>query len=173
MERWESNNVDRLFHTIRETMPLGTPGVLNDEVAMSLVAYILKFNGFPAGNAPLATNAELGSLMFVAKSGVLAKRDIGNFAMVETTGCASEGPNQTWILTRAAEPVAARPGAFGAGGANAQLGSQTFRLVSVAGFRSLLQAGRSVQVRGLIRRDPAQSLINLTAVAPAGASCAN
>src|SRR4029077_7728512 len=27
--RWESNTVDRLFHTIRDTMPRGTPGMLN------------------------------------------------------------------------------------------------------------------------------------------------
>ena len=173
MQRWESNNVDRLFHTIRETMPLGTPGVLNDDVAIGIVAYILKFNGFPAGGAPLSANAELGALVFVPKNGVLAKRDVGNFAIVETVGCASEGPNQIWTLTRAAEPVAARPGAFGVGGTNAQLGSQTFRLVSVAGFRSQLQAGPAVQIRGLIRKDPDQTLINLTAVAPAGASCAN
>jgi len=171
MQRWESNNIDRLFHTIRETMPRGTPGVLNDDSALGLVAYILKFNGFPAGSVPLAANAPLGDIVFLPKDGVLAKREVGNFAVVETVGCAVEGPNQVWTLTRAAEPVTARPGAFGAGAATAQLGSQTFRLVSVAAFRSDLQTDRAVQIKGLIRKDPDQTLINLTAVAPTGSPC--
>jgi mono/diheme cytochrome c family protein len=172
MQRWESNNVDRLFHTIRETMPRGTPGVLTDDSALGVVAYILKFNGFPAGSAPLA-NATLGTLVLVSKDGVLAKRAVGNFVMVDTVGCAVEGPNQVWTLTHAAEPVSARPGAFGTGATSGQLGDQTFRLVSVAAFRSQLQPGRAVQIRGLIRRDPDQALINLTAVASAGAPCAD
>ena len=171
--RWELNNVDRLFHTIRETMPRGTPGILTDDAALGLVAYILKFNGFPAGDVPLAATVPLASLVFVPQDGVVAKREIVNFAQIETAGCVTEGPNQSWMLTRATEPVAARAGAFGAGAGNVQLGSQTYRLVSVGAFRSELRPGYAVQIKGLIRKDPDMTLINLTAIAPTGSPCRN
>jgi len=173
MSRWELNNAERLFHTIRETMPRGTPGILTDDSALGLVAYILKFNGFPAGAAPLAASPALANLVFVPKDGVVAKREVGNFAQVETAGCLTEGPNQSWMLTRATEPVAARAGAFGAGAANMPLGSQTFRLVSVGAFRSEMRPGYAVQIKGLIRKDPDMTLINLSAMAPTGSPCGN
>src|SRR5262245_59426492 len=150
--RWESNNIDRLFRTIRETMPRGTPGILTDDNALGLVAYILKFNGFPAGASPLvADDAALGNVVLLPKDGVLAAREVSNFSQVEAAGCLAEGPNQTWSLVSATEPVPARPGAFGVTPGTITLGSQTFRLVSVAPFRSNLQAGRVVRVKGLIR----------------------
>jgi mono/diheme cytochrome c family protein len=171
MARWESNNVDRLFHTIRETMPRGTPGILNDDSALGLVAYILKFNGFPAGATPLSATAPLNTLVFLPKDGIVAKRELVNFAQVEAAGCLAEGPNQSWMLTNATEPVAARAGAFGASTSNVTLGSQTFRLVSAGAFKSQMRAGDAVQVKGLIRKDPEMTLINLTAVAPTGSPC--
>jgi hypothetical protein len=171
LSRWESNNVDRLFHTIRETMPRTTPGVLTDESAIGLVAYILKYNGFPAGSAPLATSSALESFVFVPKDGALATRPVTDFALVEAAGCLTEGPREAWTLTQATEPVVARPGAFGAGSKTVKLGSGTLRLVSVAPFRTSLKAGDAVQVKGLIRKDPDQTLINLTAVAPLGSAC--
>ena len=96
-----------------------------------------------------------------------------NFAQVEAAGCLTEGPNQSWMLTNATEPVAARAGAFGASASNVTLGSQTFRLVSVGAFRSQLKPGYAVQVKGLIRKDPEMTLINLTAVSPTGSPCKN
>jgi mono/diheme cytochrome c family protein len=170
LSRWESNSVDRLFHTIRETMPRTTPGVLTDESALVLVAYILKYNGFPAGSVPLAASATLETLVFVPKDGALATRPVTDFALVEAAGCLTEGPSQVWTLTQATEPVVARAGAFGTG-STVKLGSGTLRLVSAAPFRASLKAGDAVRVKGLIRKDPDQTLINLTAVAPLGSAC--
>jgi mono/diheme cytochrome c family protein len=172
MARWETNTVDRLFHTIRDTMPRGTPGLLNDEAALAVVAYILRFNGYPAGDVPLTTGPSFDLLQFVPKEGAGGKREIGNFALVAVAGCLAEGANRSWILTNATDPVAAREGPSGGVATAAALGSQTFRLVSVAAFRSTLQPGRAVQVKGLIRKDVDETMINVTAVDPMTSSCA-
>lgn len=169
--RWESNNVDRLYRTILDTMPRNAPGTLGEESALALAAYILKFNGFPAGTSALAADASLERLAFVPKDGVVAARAVGDFALVESTGCAREGANHEWTLTRATRPVAARAGAFTATTAAVDLGADTIRLVSVAPFRSALDPGRAVRVRGILRNGPDQTFINLTGVAPTGATC--
>ena len=171
MARWETNTVDRLFHTIRDTMPRGTPGMLNDEAALAVVAYILRFNGYPAGTVPLNTGPSFDLLQFGLKEGS-GKREVGNFALVAVVGCLAEGANRSWILTNATDPVAARESPSGGVAKDAALGSQTFRLVSVASFRSTLQPGRAVQVKGLIRKDPDETMINVTAVDPVTSSCA-
>src|SRR5678815_4191470 len=106
LARWETNNVDRLFHTIRDTMPRGTPGIITDDAALGLVAYILKYNGFPAGAAPLTPSSEkLNALVFLPKDGLVAKREAANFTQVESSGCLAEGPNQSWTLIKATDPV--------------------------------------------------------------------
>jgi mono/diheme cytochrome c family protein len=170
--RWEANNVERLFHTIRDTMPRGTPGIITDDAALGLVAYILKYNGFPAGATPLTpTTDKLSTLVFVPKDGVIAKREASNFTQVEASGCLVEGPNQGWALVKATDPVPARAGAFTAGAATPQFGAQTIRLVSVAPFRSRMQPGRAVLVKGLIRKDPDATLINLTDFAATDSPC--
>jgi mono/diheme cytochrome c family protein len=170
MSRWQSNNVDRLFHTIRETMPRGTPGILNDESAMNIVAYILKYNGFPSGDTPLTAGSALADLFFVPKDGVIARREVVNFVVVQTVGCLAQGPDQSWMLTGAADPEVARPGASVAT-KDAPGGSQTFRLVSAGAYSSKLSAGRSVQVRGLFRKDSDGAVINLTDVVALGTEC--
>jgi mono/diheme cytochrome c family protein len=172
MARWETNTVDRLFHTIRDTMPRGTPGMLNDDAALAVVAYILRFNGYPAGTEALTTGPSFDLLQFVPKEGTGGKREVGNFALVAVVGCLTEGTNRSWMLTNATDPVAAREGPSAGVAKDAALGSQTFRLVSVAPFRSTLQAGRAVQVKGLIRKDPDETMINVTAVDPVTSSCA-
>jgi hypothetical protein len=97
---------------------------------------------------------------------------VGNFVVVQTVGCLTEGPSQSWTLTHATDPIVARPGAPLVG-KDVQAGSQTFRLVSAGAYRANLASGRAVQVKGLLRRDPEGAFINLTDVAVLGAACAN
>lgn len=46
---WASRTTKDLFARIRDTMPVDNPGVLNNDTAASIVAYILKNNGAAAG----------------------------------------------------------------------------------------------------------------------------
>jgi mono/diheme cytochrome c family protein len=171
MARWESNNVDRLYRTILDTMPRNAPGTLSEPSALALTAFILKSNGFPAGPESLNVQSALERVAFVPKDGLVVARPVGDFALVEASGCAERSADG-WVLLRATQPVAARGGALTASGASVDLGDQTIRLVSAAPFQSSLASGRAVRVKGIIRNGPGQTFINLTGVAAFGASCA-
>jgi hypothetical protein len=94
---------------------------------------------------------------------------VANFAPVEATGCLTRGPSG-WTLTNATDP---RPGAASSPvpAADAALGSQTYRLVSPAAFGLDARAGAKVRIKGIIRRDPDETLVNLTGVDTVAGSC--
>jgi len=165
LQAWESRPVTRLFLTIRETMPRGAAGVLTDDAALELVAYILKFNGFPSGTGALTPDqVKLNALLIVPKEG-LAVRDVADFAVVQASGCLTRGSATSWMLTDASAPAIVRTGA------EVSRGTQAYRLVSTAPFHLDAHAGEAVTVKGLLRRDPDEVLLNLTAVEPSGVRC--
>src|SRR5262252_6196522 len=49
ISHWEIATVADLFIKIRDTMPEGGPGTLNEDVKIDILSYILQQNGFPAG----------------------------------------------------------------------------------------------------------------------------
>jgi mono/diheme cytochrome c family protein len=55
--RWKGNTVGAVFELIRKTMPTDDPGNLSTRQAADLTAFILKSNGFPAGDKDLDNNA--------------------------------------------------------------------------------------------------------------------
>jgi mono/diheme cytochrome c family protein len=170
MAAWETRPLDRLFKTIRDTMPRGTPGLLNEQGALDVVAYLLKFNGYPSSETPLVASAELEQTLILPKAGAV-KREVVNFAMVQVTGCVTRAETR-WALTHASTPVVATLAKSGAATA-ASSGSETFRLINAAPFKVEAQAGRVVQIEGLIRRDPDESVLNVTSLVPTGAACGN
>jgi mono/diheme cytochrome c family protein len=166
---WESRKVTRLYRTIRDTMPRGSPGSLNDQNALELVAYILKYNGFPAGGAGLvADEAALDQIVLIPRAGAV-KRQVANFAVVQATGCVARGSNAGWSLTNATEPALAVDGVP----ADTSRGTKVYRLVSAAPFHLETHTGEMVTIKGLLRVDPDETLLNVTAVQPAGTRCAN
>jgi hypothetical protein len=170
MAAWETRPVDRLFKTIRDTMPRGTEGLLNDQSALELVAYILKYNGYPAGSAALAPSSDLASLLIMPKAGA-AKREAVNFAVVQVTGCVTPA-GARWSLTQATDPVVATVAAS-AGTPATTSGAQTFRLVNAAPFKVDGESGKQVRVQGLLRRDPDENLLSVTSLTPTGVACTN
>jgi S-disulfanyl-L-cysteine oxidoreductase SoxD len=50
---WQGQTVADRFETIRSIMPLGQPGSLDDQTYVDIIAYLLQFNGIPAGNQKL------------------------------------------------------------------------------------------------------------------------
>jgi len=57
--RWEDgkHTLDDLFFIVRSLMPNNAPGSLTKAQYADVVAYILKANGYPAGNAELIPTA--------------------------------------------------------------------------------------------------------------------
>ena len=96
--------------------------------------------------------------------------------VVETVGCLTEGPNRTWTLTNASEPVrAARAGfsrpeevktAEGRG-----LGSQQLRLIGMTEMNPAPHRGHKVLVKGLLIKDADGSRVNVTSIKTVGDLC--
>jgi mono/diheme cytochrome c family protein len=64
---WNGANVADLFEKIQFTMPANGPGRLTGDQDADILAYILKFNGFPAGSSALPTSVDdLRGVRFVA-----------------------------------------------------------------------------------------------------------
>ena len=59
MSNWNGLTVGDLFDRIRTTMPASRPGSLSREVNADVVAYILAFNKFPAGDKELSHQSEV------------------------------------------------------------------------------------------------------------------
>jgi mono/diheme cytochrome c family protein len=56
---WNGKPVADLFTLMRTSMPLGAPGSLRDPEYLDIVAYVLKFNGYPAGDRELGPDDQL------------------------------------------------------------------------------------------------------------------
>lgn len=170
---WGGDVVESLFTKVRDTMPPNFGTILDDQVKLDIVTYILQTNGFPAGNTELrAGSAELATTQILQKG---EQATVQNFSLVQTVGCLATGPNNTWILTRTAEPLTTRddvPSERGlTGAASRPLGTKTFRLISVAPFKPESLAGQKMEVRGLIYNEPGDERINLTSLRSIGNTC--
>ena len=59
MSNWNGLTAGDLFERIRKTMPLNKPGKLSREINADILAYILNFNEFPAGDIELGHAVEV------------------------------------------------------------------------------------------------------------------
>ena len=64
---WNGLSVGELYDRIRTTMPFDRPGQLSRDTYADVLAYVLKYNGFPTGQAELDKRSEvLAAIKFVA-----------------------------------------------------------------------------------------------------------
>lgn len=56
---WNKMSLGALFERINSSMPSDDPGSLSRQQVADVVAYVLRFNTFPAGSAELPTQGEL------------------------------------------------------------------------------------------------------------------
>lgn len=170
---WGGDVIESLFAKVRDTMPPNFGSTLEDQVKLDVVTYILQTNGFPAGQSELVVGGTDLSTAQILKKGEQAGAQ--NFSLVQTVGCLSSGANNTWVLTRTAEPVPTRdeaPSDSGLAAAAAKpLGTKTFRLISVTPFRPASFTGQKMEARGLIYAEPGDERINLTSLKPTGGTC--
>ncbi len=59
LSNWNGLTVGDLFDRVRTTMPLDNPRALTREAYADILAYVLKFNGFPAGPAEMDHRTEV------------------------------------------------------------------------------------------------------------------
>ena len=59
LANWNGLSVGDLFERVRTTMPQNAPNSLSREAYADILAYVLKFNGFPAGSQELAPRGEM------------------------------------------------------------------------------------------------------------------
>ena len=157
---WGGGPVTRLFEKIRDTMPPFATSTLDDNTKLDIVTFILQTNGFPAGEKELAV-ADLESIDIVAQGEV---PKVQNFSRVQVVGCLARGETDKWVLTNASEPVAegsASPDGGSAAGASRAAGAGRFVLLNATPFDPATQLGKRVDVRGLIYREGADSLLTV------------
>ena len=66
--KWDGETVGDLFEKMQATMPADHPGRLSREQNAAILAFILRFNEFPAGKTELRTDSEwLAKIRFKAK----------------------------------------------------------------------------------------------------------
>jgi S-disulfanyl-L-cysteine oxidoreductase SoxD len=74
MQSWEGQTVDDLFEIVHNTMPQDKPGSLSPDAAVDVVAYLLKFNQFPAGKTELTSDPDaLKNILITAKKAPAAQ----------------------------------------------------------------------------------------------------
>jgi S-disulfanyl-L-cysteine oxidoreductase SoxD len=162
-----------LFTKIATTMPRNAPASLGDNVYLDLVAHLLKENGFPAGPQELAADALEGIGVVPGKP--KPPPPVGDFSYVDVVGCLTAGPQHTWMLTRASEPVAAvaggstRPSTETA--VATALGTQTFLLPDAMAYAPDGHRGHKMHVRGLLIRLPGEQRLTISAFEMVSPSC--
>jgi S-disulfanyl-L-cysteine oxidoreductase SoxD len=72
--KWEGKPLSELYLFIRDQMPKNEPGTLSPEEYADVVAYLLRINRMPAGDAELPADADrMKSIRFQTKPTVVRK----------------------------------------------------------------------------------------------------
>jgi mono/diheme cytochrome c family protein len=176
MEKWELQTVDRLYRTIRETMPRNNPGSLTDQAATDLVALVLQSNGFPAGAEDLRATAPVLEALTIVPKGGPTRKEIANFTLVQTVGCLVADGDNRWTLTASTDPLGAKDAPASEAelkeAAGARPGLATLRLVSVLPFKPDAHQRQRVLVKGLLNRYPGEMpLLNVTVLQSVAPTC--
>ena len=148
-ERWGDEDLNRLYLKIRDTMPPSFQAILEDDEKVNIVAFLLESNGFPAGAAPLTSNADaLERIRIVRDDG--SRTAPPSFRRVELRGCVLEGPPGTWILAT-------------------DEGNTPYLLVNVKRFSPT--TNRRVVIEGLVYREGEDRRMNVSSVTELGVDC--
>lgn len=175
-ERFARTFADRdlktLYTKIASTMPRAAPGSLGDDVYLDIVAHILRENGFPAGAQDLKADSLSGIRVLPGRP--KPPPPVGNFSYVEAVGCLTPGPDNTWLLTNASDPVSvANPtAAIPRAELSAKApGTQAFRLLDAIAYDPEAHKGHEMYVRGLLIKLPSEQRMTISALEMVAASC--
>ena len=171
MQDWREDTLHTLFVRIRNLMPFDEPATLSEEAYLDSVAYILEFNGFPAGERELTPDG-LEDIRIEGREG---PADVPSFALVQVVGCLTEDAGG-WLLTSSTRAVRTRDPSAATEDELASLGSRpvgtrTFGLMNVYP-NPAEHAGHRMAVKGFLIRDPSGDRINVSSLGMVADGCA-
>jgi S-disulfanyl-L-cysteine oxidoreductase SoxD len=177
MLHWEGRTIDRLVGRIRDTMPPDATGTVTETDAVDAVAFLLQRNNFPEGAIELVPEpAVLARIQIRSNEGPAVVR---NGALVQTTGCLIQAPNDGWMLNDATEPEITMLDAQPARTPNPA--ETTTRAAIVRGTRTIAlvnvfpnpagHSGHTMRAKGFIVRQPAGDRINVVALEMVDSRC--
>jgi cytochrome c5 len=158
-----------LFTKISTTMPRNEPGGLDENVYLDIVAHVLKENGFPAGQKELTADGLDGVQVLPGKP--KPSVPVSDFSYVEVVGCLTAGPQDTWMLTRASDPVIAVAAPSAPPVAERALGTQTFHLLDAMAYAPEAHKGQKLSVRGLLIKLPDEQRMTISSLAMVAPTC--
>ena len=172
MDRWREDSLFSFGDLVLRTMPRNSPASLSQSRYSDIVAYVLQFNGFPAGTKELAWD-DLRPIRIEAKAG---PQEVPNFSLVTVVGCLSRDGDGTWVVGQASEPVRTREPKDSTleerkSLAAKPLGKHVFHLLDPAGVQSNPPAGHKVEAKGFLIRQPSGDRLNPTSLQPVADSC--
>jgi cytochrome c5 len=173
-QTYAGKDLKTLFTKVATTMPRGAPGSLGENVYLDIVAHLLKENGFASGSRDLTVDGLDGIRVTPSRPKPLPT--IGDYSYVEVVGCLAAGPQNTWILTRASEPVVAVAPASAASAPSTPappLGTQTFRLLDAIAYAPADHRGHKMYVRGLLIKLPGEQRLTISAFESLSPTCGN
>jgi hypothetical protein len=96
--------------------------------------------------------------------------------IVETIGCLTDGPNNTWTLTKATDPAKAGRAGFSRpedvkAAEGRGLGAQQIRLIGLVEMHPEQHNGHKVLVKGLLIKDATGQRVNVTSLTTVGEAC--
>jgi len=129
-----------------------------------------------AGLAVAALSAQIGLVDRGGPENAAPPQGTEALPIVETVGCLAEGPNRTWTLTNAAEPVKAGRAGFSRpeevkAAEGRGLGAQQIRLIGMAEMNPSPHRGHKVLVKGLMIKDAGGQRLNVTSLKTVGETC--
>ena len=180
MDRWHDYTVKPLFDLIKTEMPplrFRTPETkpLADDTYADIIAYILKANSFPAGDAELTVDS-LNKVQMLGRNGV---QPPPQFALVLSVGCMTYKPI-SWMLTAATEPIRATKPDFATPDEVKEaktkfLGFRDYRLADFGylgrDFNPEVLEDHRILVKGYIIRQKEFERISVTSVVNAASQC--
>ena len=160
-----------LYTKISKTMPRNAPGSLDEGTYLDLIAHVLKENGFAAGQTDL-TVAGLDGIQIVAGK-AKPPPPPGDFSYVEVVGCLTAGPDNSWLLTRASEPVTATPNPPPATAPEPPkpLGARTIHLLDAMAYTPEAHKGHKMDVRGLLVKLPDEQRMTISSITMVAPNC--
>jgi mono/diheme cytochrome c family protein len=173
-EAWREDTLFSLYEHMATRMPREPRQTLPGRVYLDIVAFILQFNGYPAGQGEL-TAEDLRQVYFVDKAG---PQPLPNLALIRVVGCLTPGEKGSWTLTRASAPAREREGVTTTpeelrASSEVPLGTGSFPLQNLDyldAFSPDLHTGRKVQVKGALVQRQAGERISVTSVEPVAGS---
>ncbi|HKY22441.1 MAG TPA: cytochrome c [Vicinamibacterales bacterium] len=164
-----------LYTKIATTMPRGAPASLSDDRYLDIMAYLLQENGFPAGKQDLTTAALSGVQVLPGKA--KPPPPVGDFSYVDVVGCLVPGPDNTWLLSNASDPVSLPLTGSSvrqtSDAGSRPLGTQVYRLLDAMAYGPESHKGHKIYVRGLLIRLPGEQRMTISSFEMVAPACSN